>query len=129
MKALVLFSVLAFFPMISLAATQITCAANGYSLSLNVDELKSNPPQTSYVLTKDGQKLASGATLKTSEGIHPFLKTWVWEFQSEEVIMGVALTSARTPTIGTHTGKSDLLVKYAGGYWDGTTVDCQIVIK
>jgi len=112
-----------------MASTQITCAENKFSVSLNVDELKSNPPQTPYVLTKDGQKVGSGVTLKTKEGIHPFLKTWVWEFQTEEVIMGVALTSARTPTIGTHTGKSDLLVKYAGGFWDGTTVDCQIVIK
>jgi len=127
MKALILAVLL--FSNSAFATTQIVCADANHSVTINVDDLKSEPPQSSYSLIKDGGATDAGSTVKIFEGADGFLKLWIWAFRSENFIGGVALTSAKHPSPGKHAGKADLFVKYQGGYWDATSVDCQIEIK
>lgn len=116
-------------PYSSMATTTITCAEDNFTLSIEVDALESAPAQSSYVVTRDGERVAVGALDKISEGEHPSLKTWVWEFLRGETSVGVALVSSMRPQVGKHDGKSDLFIKWDNGYWAGTSVDCQIVVQ
>jgi hypothetical protein len=116
------------------ASTIITCAEAPHSIVIDVDVMKSAPPQSSYTVFKDGKEVGAGSLTKTCEGdeCSDFLKgIWMWEFMTadQSAIIGVALSSSAKPEKGANAAKSDLFVSYEGGFFDGSTVDCTVDVQ
>ena len=113
------------------ALTTITCASAPYELELVVDVLKSNPPQTAWSLRKDGKEAGSGSVEKAFEGTDGFLRTWMWAFQAEQFVAGIALEGCvqASPAPGTYAAKADLFVKAGDEVFEGSTVGCRVVVE
>ena len=113
------------------ALTTIICTDAPYELELEVDVLKSNPPQTTWSLRKDGKEAGKGSVEKAFEGVDGFLHTWIWTFQGEQFVAGIALEGGlqASPAPGKYSAKADLFVKAGNVVFDGSTVGCSVVVK
>ncbi len=129
MRLFTFLTALVLLPISSMASTQITCGDGVHSVIVDVDVIKTNPPQSPFVLLKQGQVVGRGATAKIGAGSEGPLKTWVWTFRSGEMILGVLSNSSTLPNPGKHSGSANVMVTLPEGGWDATGVDCQIEIK
>lgn len=126
------FSILAaslFVSVPALASTQITCGDGVHSVVVDVDVIKTNPPQSSFVLMKNGRVIGKGTTTKIGAGSQGPFGAWLWTFRGGEMILGVLSNSADLPKPGKHAGSANVMVTLPDAGWDSTGADCVIEIK
>lgn len=124
-----LFAATFFISAWALAETNISCWQENYEISIKLDELKSNPPQSPYTLKKSGLVIRQGTLVKMKEGLDSLNKRWGWALKGDDAAIGIELVNAPYPQRGNHAAISDLILSYDGGKWMGIAADCLVEIK